>query len=226
MTPKKRTLRVLFLWKELKESGNVFCHFVKQSIGERLFSYQNLSANLNKYTMTTFHENHSNVLEENLTDILPGGSALAFNPEVDILKPYNLADGSANTGLNDLQAVLLNDYKSFENTADFDLTAGPGDEDDDDDDDDDDFLDDEDETLIPIEGDEEDDDLLSADEDEDVIPGTDLDDDNLDEDDDLYDEDSTTSRSTLGDIGSNNTSRDTGRTTGRMIDHEPGTTDI
>ena len=106
----------------------------------------------------------------------------------------------------------------------YNITPGPGDEDLDDDDD---YIDDDDEgSLIPIEGDEEDDDsLLDADEDEDVIPGTDMDDgdDLLDEDDD---DDSVINRSTLGDLGSNNSGRDKGRSTGRMIDHEPGTGDI
>ena len=169
--------------------------------------------------MTAFHENHSNVLEENLRDILPDGGAPAgtTNNPLETSNLYSVDEAfGENSGLN------LNNQVPH-----YDLSAGPGDEDDDDDDDDDDFLDDEDETLIPIEGDEEDDDsLLSADEDDDVIPGTDLDDDDLDDDEDDYDEDSTINRSTLGDIGSNNTSRDAGRTTGRMIDHEPGTTDI
>jgi hypothetical protein len=109
-----------------------------------------------------------------------------------------------------------------------DQTPGPGD-DDDDFDDDDDLLDDDDEdTLIPIEGDEEDDNLLSADEDDDVIPGTDMDDgdDLLDDDEDLDEDSSGVNRSTMGDMGSNVTGRDDGRTTGRMIDHEPGTSGI
>ena len=170
--------------------------------------------------MTAFHENHSNVLEENLRDILPDGGAPAGNIG-------NSAPGTTH-GLNADEAFEENEkVNSINYLSNYDLTAGPGDEDDDDDDDDELFDDDDDDTLIPIEGDEEDDDgLLSADEDEDVIPGTDLGDDDLDDDDDDYDEDSTVNRSTLGDIGSNNTSRDAGRTTGRMIDHEPGTSDI
>ena len=102
----------------------------------------------------------------------------------------------------------------------------PGPDDDDDMDDDDDLLDDDD-TLIPIEGDDEDDSLLS-DDDDDIIPGTDMDDgdDLLDDDDMDDDDDSGVNRSTTGDIGANITRRDDGRTTGRMIDHEPGTSGI
>lgn len=224
---------------KLNSNGNVFCQFIKQSMGSWLFSYQNLSANLNNKTMTAFDEKHSNVLEENLRDTLPDGGApseTTSHPASEPSNPYTRAEDPAHTPPVQPQADGLNDDEAFGENAglninnqvpDYDLSAGPGDEeDDDDDDDDDDFLDDDDDdTLIPIEGDEEDDDaLLSADEDEDVIPGTDLDDDDLDDDED--DQDSTINRSTLGDIGTNNTSRDAGRNTGRMIDHEPGTTEV
>jgi hypothetical protein len=207
-------------------------------MGSWLFSYQNLSANLNNKTMTAFDEKHSDILEENLRDTLPEGGASAgttSSPASEPSNPYTRAEDPAHAASVQSQANELNGDESFGENAglnfnsqvsDYELSAGPGDDDEDDDDDDDDFLDDDDDdTLIPIEGDEEDDDaLLSADEDEDVIPGTDLDDDNLDDDDD--DQDSTINRSTLGDIGTNNTSRDAGRNTGRMIDHEPGTTEV
>lgn len=189
--------------------------------------------------MTAFHENHSNVLEENLRDILPDASAPAGTTNdaaFGTSNPYTRAENPSNSGVGASPESELDADEAFGENAglnmtnhvpDYDLSAGPGDEDDDDDDDDDDFLDDEDETLIPIEGDEEDDDsLLSADDDEDVTPESDLDDEDLDDDDDDYDEDSTINRSTLGDIGSNNTSRDAGRSTGRMIDHEPGTSEV
>ncbi|NEU08081.1 hypothetical protein GZH53_07125 [Flavihumibacter sp. R14] len=104
---------------------------------------------------------------------------------------------------------------------------GPGD-DDDDDLDDDDLLDDDD-TLIPIEGDDDDDSLLDTEDDDDIIPGTDMDDgdDLLDDDDDDFDvDDSGVNRSTTGDLGTNISRRDDGRSTGRMIDHEPGTSGI
>ncbi len=96
-----------------------------------------------------------------------------------------------------------------------DLTPGPGDEDDEDDDD----------SLIPIEGDD-DDDLLGDDDDDDDLMN---DDDSItpiaDEDDD--DEDGgDINRSSISDMGSNISGRETGRTTGRMIDHEPGTAGI
>lgn len=163
--------------------------------------------------MTAFKENSLDDQNENLRTTLPG---------ID-----------ASTGASDVNSSnsVLEIPDKYEETEDpeqkagiYNITPGPGDEDLDDDDD---FIDDDDEgTLIPIEGDEEDDDsLLGADEDDDIVPGTDMDDgdDLLDEDDDV---DSDVNRNTLGDIGSNNTGLDKGRTTGRMIDHEPGTSDI
>ena len=157
-----------------------------------------------------------------------GGSALETN------NPYTKAEDPAGNPNWHVSNNLSGDEAYGENAgiinsnsiSNSDQTPGPG-GDDDDFDDDDDLLDDDDDTLIPIEGDEEDDNLLSADEDDDVIPGTDMDDgdDLLDDDDDL-DDDSGVNRSTMGDMGSNVSGRNDGRTTGRMIDHEPGTSDI
>ena len=163
--------------------------------------------------MTAFKENSLDDQNENLRNTLPGN------------------DASTGRYGNNTSNSVLEIPDRYEETEDpeqtagiYNITPGPGDEDLDDDDD---LIDDDDDdSLIPIEGEEEDDDsLLDADEDEDVIPGTDMDDgdDLLDEDDD---DDSSVNRSTLGDIGSNNSGRDKGRGTGRMVDHEPGTTDI
>jgi hypothetical protein len=187
--------------------------------------------------MTAIKENHLKDLNDNLSSTLQGNDArdgyAPVNP--DHSNPYTEAENPADNYIQGSSAdsELARDEAFGENAglnqtnriSNSSITPGPGD-DDDDLDDDDDFLDDDDEgTLIPIEGDEEDDDaLLSADEDEDVIPGTDLDDgdDLLDDDDD----DSDISRASLGDLGANSTSRDQGRSSGRMIDHEPGTTEI
>ena len=192
--------------------------------------------------MTAFNEKNLNDQSENLRHTHPidevytdqigentSSSALESNsPYIKAENPpgnpqpqslLNLSQGEAygeNSGILNSSSVSNSDQ-----------TPGPGDEDDDFDDDDD-LLDDDDEgTLIPIEGDEEDDNLLNADDDDDVVPGTDMDDgdDLLDDDDDL-DDDSEVNRSTMGDMGSNVTGRNDGRTTGRMIDHEPGTSGI
>lgn len=174
--------------------------------------------------MAAFQANTLNFLEDDLRNTLQDDNSLAENSG-------NSADfhsESENNSDDDTAFGIDPDLNGINSSNDA-LSPGPGDEEDDDEEeeDDDDLLDDDDETLIPIEGDEEDDDsLLSADDDEDVIPGTDLDDDDLDDDDDNYDEDAPASRSTLGDIGGNNSSRDAGRSTGRMIDHEPGTNEI
>jgi hypothetical protein len=164
--------------------------------------------------MTAFKENSLDDQNESLRNTLPGNDT-----------------STGTSGVNPANSVLgiPEKYEESEdpeqNAGIYNITPGPGDEDSDDDDDD--YIDDDDEgSLIPIEGDEEDDDsLLGADEDEDIVPGTDMDDgdDLLDEDDDY---DSDVNRSTLGDIGSNNSGPDRGRTTGRMIDHEPGTSEI
>lgn len=107
------------------------------------------------------------------------------------------------------------------------VSPGPDDDDLTDDDDDDtlDFDDDDDDTLIPIEGD--DDDALETDDEDDIVGGTDMDDDDIVDD----DEDDTTgennvNRSTTAGMGANVSTRDHGRDTGRMTDHEPGITDI
>ena len=164
--------------------------------------------------MTAFEETSLDDQNENLRNTLPGNDA-----------------STGRSGVNTSSSVLEIPDR-YEETEDpeqkvgiYNITPGPGDEDLDDDDDD--YIDDDDAgSLIPIEGDEEDDDsLLDADEDEDVIPGTDMDDgdDLLDEDDDY---DSDVNSSALGDIGSNISGRAKGRSTGRMIDHEPGTSEI
>lgn len=168
--------------------------------------------------MTAFIENNLNDFKESLRNNDPG-SVYQADPSGKLLPESN----ENLTEADKLQSGIL----IF--TMISDLSPGPGDEDNDDDldDDDDDLLDDDDDdTLIPIQGDEEDDELMGADEDDDIVPGTDMDDgdDLLDDDtDDLDDDDSGVNRSTMGDMGSNVTGRNDGRTTGRMIDHEPGT---
>lgn len=130
--------------------------------------------------------------------------------------------------LNDPNENLRNTGIWNSETVNNSSQPGPGDEDDDDLDDDDLLDDDDDDTLIPIEGDDDDDSLLA--DDDDIIPGTDMDDgDDLlddDEDDDYDVNDSGVNRSTTGDLGTNISGKDDGRSTGRMIDHEPGTSGI
>lgn len=156
--------------------------------------------------MTTLNENNLNDQDENLRN----------NPQDDDAHTDQLGENTGSSAMeaNEYEKKTTGvDSNSFKNS---DLTPGPGDEDDDDDD-----------TLIPIE-DDDDDDLLNDDddddflnEDDDVVPGTDMDADDLDDDDD--DEDSGVDRNKMGDMGSNVTGHNEGRTTGRMIDHEPGT---
>lgn len=86
---------------------------------------------------------------------------------------------------------------------------GPGTDDEDDDDE-----------LMPVETDDTDDDLLPVEDDDDDLLIDDDDDDLLG---DEEDDDSDVNRSTTGDLGTNVTGREPGRTSGRMIDHEPGT---
>lgn len=183
--------------------------------------------------MTAFNENNLNDPNESLRNLRQGENTSTATLESD--NPYTEAENPA--GVANFNATMGNkldrDEGYGENSgilnansiSNSDISPGPG-EDDDLDDDDDLLDDDDDDTLIPIEGDEEDD-LLSADDDDDVIPGTDMDDgdDLLDDDDDLNDDDddSGVNRSTTGDIGTNISGRNDGRTTGRMIDHEPGT---
>lgn len=202
-----------------------------------LFSIEIRFTNLNNTTMTAFNENNLNDPNENLRNLRQSENAIADqlgentdSTALESSNPYTEAENPA--GNPNSSATMGNDLNRDEgygensgiiNTnsiSNSNITPGPGD--DDDLDDDDDLLDDDD-TLIPIEGDDEDDNLLSADDDDDVIPGTDMDDgdDLLDDDDDL-DDDSSVNRSTTGDIGTD-FSRNDGRTTGRMIDHEPGT---
>ena len=120
-----------------------------------------------------------------------------------------------NSGI--LNSNIMNDYS---------VSPGPGDDDDDLTDDDDlNIDDDEDDTLIPIEEDDEEDSLDTDDEDENV-PGTDMDNDDLADDDEDLDEDTSVTRSSTSDMGSSVSTRDLGRTSGRMIDHEPGVTNI
>lgn len=182
---------------------------------------RNLFTNLNNTTMTAFIEKNLNDLKESLRNTQP----------VSVFKagPSDQSHSGSQSEKHRSDALKADEEKAgiLILTIISNLSPGPGDEDDDDDLDDDDLLDDDDDdTLIPIQGDEEDDDFLSADEDDDVVPGTDMDDgdDLLDDDsDDLDDDDSGVNRSTMGDMGSNVTGRNDGRTTGRMIDHEPGT---
>lgn len=83
--------------------------------------------------------------------------------------------------------------------------SGPGDDDDDE--------------LIPVErGDDDDDDDLLIDDDDD--------DDLVQDNEEGEDEDSGVDRSSTGSLGTNISGREPGRTTGRMIDHEPGTSGI
>ena len=169
---------------------------------------------------------HSDQLGENT-----GSSAMETNPYGKAEDPSGV-DGSGRQSENDMsrneafgENAGIRNSNSISNSS---LQPGPDDDDDDLDDDDDDDLLDDDDTLIPIEGDEDDDTLLS-DDDDDIIPGTDMDDgdDLLNDDDDLdNDNDSGVNRSTTGDLGANITRREDGRTTGRMIDHEPGTSGI
>lgn len=183
--------------------------------------------------MTAFNENNLNDPNENLRNLREGENASAAalesdNPSTEAENPVGTSNFNATMGseLNRNEGYSGNSGMFNTNRiSNSDIAPGPGD--DDDLDDDDDLLDDDDDdNLIPIEGDEEDD-LLSADDDDDVIPGTDMDDgdDLLDDDDDLDDDDgfSNVNRSTTGDIGTNSSGRNDGRTTGRMIDHEPGT---
>ncbi|HUH32564.1 MAG TPA: hypothetical protein VLZ28_01345 [Daejeonella sp.] len=179
--------------------------------------------------MTAFNENNLNDRNENLRNLRQGENANADqvgdNIGISILEdnPYSEAENPAGNG--NYGATIgdsLNREKGYGTDPISNIAPGPGDEDDLDDDDDDLLDDDDDDTLIPIEGDDEDDGFLSADDDDDVIPGTDMDDDDMLDDDDDLDDDSSVNRSTTGNIGTD-FSRNDGRTTGRMIDHEPGT---
>lgn len=103
------------------------------------------------------------------------------------------------------------------------FTAGviPGPDDDYDEDDDDD-------SLIPVEDDDEDDypDLDDDDDIPDADPDGDEDDDDdfLDDnfDDDQEDDEDRINTASRSDLGTDASKRDHGRTSGRMIDHEPG----
>lgn len=189
--------------------------------------------------MAAINERNLNDLNENLrnthseddvhTDQLPENTG---SDTLESSNPYHQAEDPLRTqpgSLSQDEAFGENSgILSSDSITNSDQTRGPGGDDEDFEDDDDDLLDEDDEdTLIPIEGDEEDDGLLSADEDDDVIPGTDMDDgDDLLDDDDELDDDSGVNRSSMGDMGSNVSGRNDGRSTGRMIDHEPGTSGI
>lgn len=193
--------------------------------------------------MTAFDEKNLNNQDENLRTIRQndnsnadqlientGSSALeSDNPFTRVENPGN--NGRINTasekdqfenerfGENSgiLNSNIMNDYS---------VSPGPGDDDDDLIDDDDLNIDeDEDDTLIPIEEDDEEDSLDSDDED-DNVPGTDMDNDDLVDDDEDMDEDTSVTRSSTSDMGSSVSTRNLGRTSGRMIDHEPGVTNI
>ena len=196
--------------------------------------------------MTAFNENNLNDQDENLRTIRQndnlhadqlgentGSSALETdNPFTRAENPDN--NGRINTAPEEeqfeserfgensgiLNSNIMNDYS---------VSPGPGDDDDDltDDDDDLNIDDDEDDTLIPIEEDDEEGSLDTDDED-DNVPGTDMDNDDLvdDDDDEGLDEDTSVTRSSTSDMGSSVSTRDLGRTSGRMIDHEPGVTNI
>lgn len=193
--------------------------------------------------MTAFDENNLKNQDENLRTIRQNDNSnadqLGENTGSSALEsdnPFSRAENPDNNGrINTASEEEQFESERFgENSGilnsnimnDYSVSPGPGDDDDDLTDDDDlNIDDDEDDTLIPIEEDDEED-SLDTDDDDENVPGTDMDNDDLVDDDEDLDEDTSVTRSSTSDMGSSVSTRDLGRTSGRMIDHEPGVTNI